>query len=230
MTAGKSRVTCGRTDWYNSALANAGKFVVVNHNPLKQRLVGAIVLVALAVIFIPLFLSGERDDGEPLFGSKLPSKPDELTNMQRQELEHTVPPPAAPSEIRTLVDRDSPPAAVTDTPTTPLSTPSDTPAATKKDKPVAPAPDPATADKPAPSGPHGWVVQIGSFSDKTNALKLRDKVRGQGFQAFVEAVTRSDGRVFRVRVGPEAERSKAEALQTQLASKAKVKGIVVTHP
>lgn len=203
----------------------------MNHNPLKQRLVGAIVLVALAVIFIPLFLSGERDDGAPLFGSKLPSKPDELTNMQRQELAHTVPPPAAPSEIRTLVDRDSPPAAVTDTPTTPLSTtPSDKPGAKEKDKPAASAPDPAKEDKPAPSGPHGWVVQIGSFSNKTNALKLRDKVRGQGFQAFVEAVTNADGRVFRVRVGPEAERSKAEALKTQLASKAKVKGIVVTHP
>lgn len=202
----------------------------MNHNPLKQRLVGAIVLVALAVIFIPLFLSGERDDGAPLFGSKLPSKPDELTNMQRQELEHTVPPPAEPSEVRTLVDRDSPPAAVTATPKTPISPSSDQPAAAEKDKAAAPASDSVTKEKTEPSGPHGWVVQIGSFSDKTNALKLRDKVRGQGFRAFVEAVTRADGRVFRVRVGPEAERSKAEALQTQLASKAKVKGIVVTHP
>ena len=43
---------------------------------VKQRLVGAVVLVSLAVIFIPMLLDSGEKGGMPLFGSNIPEKPD----------------------------------------------------------------------------------------------------------------------------------------------------------
>ncbi len=194
----------------------------MNQNPLKQRLVGAIVLVALGIIFIPLFLSGERDDGAPLFGSGEPARPD-ISAIEKQVLDHAVPEPAPPAEVRTLVDEHTSKQALTPKPNPPVKPKPSTDAESEKQSAPAKAPAASTPAK-------AWAVQIGSFAEKNNALKLRDKVRGKGFRVFVESVTTSKGRVFRVRVGPEVERAKAEKLQTQLVKKAKLKGMVVAHP
>ena len=52
---------------------------------LKQRLVGAIVLVALGVIFIPMLLSGGRDMEMPVFGSNVPERTKEILNVPQIE-------------------------------------------------------------------------------------------------------------------------------------------------
>ncbi|MDH5370815.1 MAG: hypothetical protein OEW99_12370, partial [Gammaproteobacteria bacterium] len=54
---------------------------------LKQRLTGAIVLVALAVIFIPMLLSGGRDMEMPVFGSNVPERSAEITGIKHIDIE-----------------------------------------------------------------------------------------------------------------------------------------------
>ena len=54
---------------------------------LKQRLIGAIVLVALAVIFIPMLLSGGREMEMPVFGSNVPERSAEITSIKHIDIE-----------------------------------------------------------------------------------------------------------------------------------------------
>jgi DedD protein len=80
----------------------------------------------------------------------------------------------------------------------------------------------------APSAP-GWVVQLGSFASRPNAEKLAGELRGRGYAAFVSEY-RGSGRVlFRVRVGPEQDRARADAVAARLAREGR-KGTVTPHP
>ena len=100
-------------------------------------------------------------------------------------------------------------------------------------KPAAPKPEPSVnAPAPAPSAGKagGWVVQLNAFSDVDDANKLRDTVRDASFPAYVDKVTREGRTLWRVRVGPQADRSSAEAVQARLRERLKQDGVVVANP
>jgi len=118
------------------------------------------------------------------------------------------------------------------------SKPMDAPAA----KPVAAtvpatsvaAPKPAATVKPVeklpPNTAVGFAVQLAAPSNEADANALRDRARAQGFSAFVQRVDTDAGARFRVRVGPVADRSAAEALLESVKQKMAATGIVVANP
>jgi DedD protein len=59
---------------------------------------------------------------------------------------------------------------------------------------------------------------------------LRDRARAAGFAAFVQKVDTDAGARYRVRIGPAADRSAAEALRAAASDKLGIAGNVVTHP
>ena len=73
--------------------------------------------------------------------------------------------------------------------------------------------------------PDGWVVQLGNFGNRSNATRLKDKLIKAGFAAYMVP----NGTLFKVLVGPELNRSKAEALQKQLKNKFKMAGMVTLY-
>jgi DedD protein len=73
--------------------------------------------------------------------------------------------------------------------------------------------------------PDGWVVQLGNFGNRSNAKRLKDKLIKAGFAAYMVP----NGTLFKVLVGPELNRSKAEALQKQLKNKFKMAGMVTLY-
>ncbi|MDQ3775430.1 MAG: SPOR domain-containing protein, partial [Pseudomonadota bacterium] len=75
-----------------------------------------------------------------------------------------------------------------------------------------------------------WAIQLGSFSSKANAKKLRDRLQKLGFQPFVERITVKTRSVFRVRVGPERVRHQAEALRAKIRKQANLDGVLVRYP
>lgn len=75
----------------------------------------------------------------------------------------------------------------------------------------------------------GWAVQVGSFSERDNAMLLLDKLRSSGFAAFQERGASAGEPVFRVKVGPELNRERAEALQVRLRDQQNLPGIVVSQ-
>jgi cell division septation protein DedD len=97
--------------------------------------------------------------------------------------------------------------------------------------PVAPKP---TAPKPAAAVPAaakvGFAVQVGAFSDATEAGALREKLRAAGFTAFTETVSTDKGKLVRVRVGPTVDRAAADQLKAQVQAKVGVDGIVRPYP
>ena len=104
-------------------------------------------------------------------------------------------------------------------------------------KPVAAKPQPKPEVKPevkAPAAPAasgvGFAVQLGAFSQASEANALRDKVRAAGFSAFVEQVRTDKGTLSRVRVGPVANRAEADQLKAQVAARVGVAGMVRPHP
>lgn len=240
---------------------------------LKQRLVGAIVLISLAVIFLPMFLSEKGEFAEDEFQSNIPPEPVyeikapqvavplEVPNRSLQK-----PPLSEPiaqsfqSKATANVDDKSSDAKAE--PKTALAKTNET---TQKDvvppakavtavpEPAAPEPKSKPTEKPQePSQPAtvaktdktsltstkqappddltGWVVQVGSFKKQSNAVALRDKLRKQGMSSFVMQVDSAKGTLYRVRVGPELNRSSAEQLQVKIKKKTKLEGVVMRYP
>jgi DedD protein len=79
------------------------------------------------------------------------------------------------------------------------------------------------------SKPGGWAVQLAAFSDQSSAEQLRDRLRSQGFDGYVDSVKTSRGTLWRVRAGPFATREVAESARGRIADEIKIKGNVVTE-
>lgn len=192
---------------------------------IKQRLIGAVVLVSLAVIFIPILLDGGNNSSMSRYGSNVPEQPEFDFEPLEIPLEPITP---LPAERPRVIDREEPAPAVT------VSKPQQA-VQSKPSEPLKPVtvPPKVTAESPvtvASTDPIVWVVQVGSFSQSANALALRDKLRKNGFTAFVEKYQERGTSSYRVRVGPELKRETAEKQLAQLKAQFQLKGIVMGQP
>lgn len=181
---------------------------------LKQRLIGAVVLVALAVIFIPMLLQGPIERESTSVPLAIPAQPAVEVRVQAP-----VEPQVPVTELPEVSD-SAPPQSSEPVVQSPVAS----------EKPAAVPPEPSVMSPQLPPELASWTVQVGSFSTEANALGLRDSLRSKGYAAYTEK-TRSGGKtLYRVRVGPTVERSEADKLRTALASKESLKGLVVPHP
>lgn len=215
---------------------------------LKQRLLGAAVIVALAVIIIPFLLDGSGT--EPVSDVPLPPEPQTaqqgpvVTNdhvpmpaepPQSQIVDEYTPPgpPAAAPAPRAAQSMPAPQTSPPEVATEPEPAPASAPSSEPEQAPtLAPAPS-ASAPAASQSGSalHGWVVQVGSFGEQDKATALRDRLRKSQFKAFVERFQSGSGQpMYRVRVGPVPQRPEAEQLQQTLEAQEKLKGFVTQHP
>jgi DedD protein len=205
---------------------------------LKQRLIGAIVIISLAVIFIPMILEGPDDELSP----RTPDMPPAPTIDYQSEVELPVPaesPEPAESPAATVTEQE-----VSAIPEPLVSQPeaatSQAGAPVKQSEPVVaiqPAaktpPKPATAGtppKPATAAAEGgWVLQAGSFSQQANALSLRDRLKKSGYQVSVQDVKGAGGSTHRVLIGPVSDRQTAEKLRDKLAREQKLTAMILEN-
>jgi len=218
---------------------------------LKARLIGAVVLVALAVLLIPELLSGRKAPepvaeegagprGTRTFTIELGQGPGQAT---RSPTTSAAPAPsltpANPLPTPPVTNSDAePPAGLPDETVAgtagspePEAAPAPAPAKVAQSAPpsVETAPDAAPRSEPKPppalSGPGGgWAVQVGAFGSADTARKLVQELSGAGYRAFVSPVNRGGKTLYRVRVGPEGDRASAE----QLAPRLKARGLPAT--
>lgn len=193
---------------------------------MKQRIVGAFVLIALAVIIVPIVLDFRKDEGVLEQSVDIPPKPKDVT-VQVLPLIHPDKPKEAPAAADQTPSAQVPQAEQQTQAQTPQPSPPAAPAAAPAQSPSQPAAETAPAAAPSPQA---WAVQVGSFSSQAHAIQLRDKLRAKHFTAYVERVTLDSGQSsYRVRVGPDLLRSDAEKTQRRLQQEAKLSGIVVSH-
>jgi DedD protein len=198
-------------------------------NVFKQRMVGALVLIAVAVIFLPMLFT--RQDETRQVQVDAPAAPQAPVAPQVKVEPVAVPEPQMLPE-EPIVEEQAAPA--TGQPSMPIAPapPVASAAATPASKPAAkPAPAPATAPATtakaaAPSGVDAnglsvsWSVQLASMSNRANADNLQKTLRAQGYNAYI----RTAGGVNRVFVGPLIERAEADRLRDQLDKQQKLKG------
>jgi cell division septation protein DedD len=194
---------------------------------VKERLTGAIILVALIVLLVPELLTGPVHSApraaatsssveEPPLRSytiKLADEPHARGAGTHSGPEQPAPLPAAPAAGATsapaplaaeqAASASAPPSAVATSP--PAHTPHPGPAAGAAT--LAPQ-----AGSTETSG--AYMVQLGSFASRANADRLAKQVRAQGFAVSVSQG--STGHLYRVRVGPAPDRSAAGELAQQL--------------
>ena len=191
---------------------------------LQQRVVGAAVLVALGVIFIPIFLdNGALDTRVPRLSNIPPAPEGDFTSRVI---------PLSEKAIDDLEARATQPVAVPDlvtetdyTDSQELSEPPETPIASDEENESAEA----TAESAPRTGVVAWTVQLGSFANDENARRLIDKLREAGFPAYLERQLNDAGTAFKVRVGPEIRREDAEKLRANLENKFALKGMLLRY-
>jgi DedD protein len=197
---------------------------------LKQRLLGAIVLIALAVIFVPMLLSGPAPKQTPeTVNLAIPPAPDrEFQNRvlpvdatQQQPTAASATPGVTSEKLATVETPPRPaeiPQPTEPVPTTP--TPADAKPETPTPAPATPAPKPeapTAADKaPGRAANGSFFVHLGIYASTKNAGDLVASLKQGGFPAFAEASEYQGKPAERVRVGPFEDRAAAEAARLRI--------------
>lgn len=207
---------------------------------LKQRLIGAAVLIALAVIFVPMFLSGSPPKTDTVTESlSIPPAPEREFQTRVVPAEGgkatspaTPPAPSADGDKVATVDVGGHQRNEVPYPgETPAPAGKTTPTTVATAKPVETAPKPtAPVERAAPAASPGgrFAVHLGVYANSTNAEALVASARKSGLTAFTET-TDVDGKpATRVRLGPYEDRSTAEAARLKLQKvDPKLKGAVI---
>ena len=203
----------------------------------RRRLVGALALVLLIVVFLPMVLDSEPKPLNQDVSITIPPIPKAESAPELAVPAAQVPPSssAAPGAMPHIAGLPQAPAQTaggdsqsessTAGPATETSKSDAKPAATK------PAPEPKAAAKPAPkheakpaavavaaAGDEVFVVQLGAFSNAVNAKSLQRKLQNNKFKAYTELIKDAGGDRTRVRVGPYASREAAEKARDRLKS------------
>ncbi len=160
--------------------------------PLQQRIVGAIVLVTLGVIFIPALLDGSGYKSRQVQDIEIKEKPEF--------------PPLIQKKVK------------------PIPTPVEQ---IKKNQ--------LAAQKTAPKQTHkkpikSFALQVGTFGSNENAEKMRDKMKKLGYTSFVYKSVTKGKTSYKVRIGPELERSVLDNIKKNIKKSQKIDGYVVNHP
>jgi cell division septation protein DedD len=168
---------------------------------LKQRVVGAAVLVALAVIFLPMLIKGPApESGVSDVPLKLPDAPQGDGTLQTRELP-LVAPGAAPASG--VVGLDASDARTDDA--AELASNASTDAS------------PGTAMMPAATAGGDYAVSFGRYASATDADKVVAALRASQLPGYQESTTDAGRTLYRVRIGPYATQADAEAARLRAA-------------
>lgn len=197
---------------------------------LKERLTGAAVLVLLAVIFIPMLLNDTTDYNSEITGTNIPSRPEGEFSSRIVPLNQAQPEPEQKQEKPENSGAGGNEEGESSAAAAPASS-VDVTEPEPVEKTVAGGLEQAAAVAPDKDmGVRAWIVQLGSFSSEKNAQSLNEKLRKQGFTAFVEPLKKKTKTIYRVRVGPELLRSDAEEIRDKIKHAIQMEGIVAPYP
>jgi DedD protein len=188
----------------------------------RRRLVGAIALVLLMIIVLPMILK-----------DRAATNPQDKITISLPGEQQTVT-PAVPSDFDSSIVPAEPATAPLTTETTePTAAPIVDPeaAATKpepaKDTPVKEAPA-KEASKPKVETAHHFYVQIGVFSDEANVKQLQAKLSDLGYKSQTEKIDTAKGKKIRLKTQLFADRNEA-AIALENIKDSGLTGMVVSQ-
>ncbi|MFT4822592.1 MAG: DedD protein [Halioglobus sp.] len=201
---------------------------------LKQRLVGALILVALGVVFWPIIFVEPGDaaleelrriPARPVVDTAPISAPDKKglresmplesrKEVQRQQEAIDSAQKAFPSVAQAAGEK---PAVKTIQPKTSKST-----KRTRTEAPIKPAID-------SEGVPIAWILQVASVSQAEKAEELRKRLLTLGYKAYVKKIQRSGDSLLRVYVGPKFERAKLDKMKAEIDREFGVRSMVLRY-
>lgn len=202
---------------------------------MRERLSGAIILIALAVIFVPMLFdepAPREERPQPVMTIEQP------VDVERRD----VPDPQPPASLGEIQPPDV--AETAESSDAADDVPEDTPAASSEpaddiersvEDPIAElarAADERLAREEAaassavtPSASSGeWAVQVGSFGEPANVERLQTQLRNQGFNVYTRP---RDNNLTSVYVGPYASSEAGERAMVELKEQANLQGLLV---
>ena len=195
----------------------------------KRRVVGTIVLLALALIILPQLFDGEGSY-QPQVESRIPERPIitllPLPQQSRPVMVGDVPsravvdnPAVAVSASNASDSSEREPRIIELPQSNQLST-AESQAGTVAEAEIARGAEAdANPSLNAAGLPDGWVVQLGTFGDLGNASSLLRELLADDYRAY-ERKSQRDGReMSTILVGPVIYRAEADRLLTELAAK-----------
>ncbi len=191
---------------------------------LLARLIGAAVLLAIAVIVLPFVLDGAGSQREYEYAETLPVEP--ARPVLEKSFSSRQPLPEAPSagDVPTVVT-EAPPAFETAVAQQPAVEPGAEPPV---NNPVVQNTAQAAVLQPQQI-PSGYNVQVASFVKEANAQKLVSRLLSENLPAYVNQVQGKNRPILRVFVGPISSQIDALALKNQIDRTYRVESILVTR-
>ena len=195
---------------------------------LKQRLVGAAVLVAVAVLFIPVLFERESRLVVDHTSQIPPPLLVEPVTVELPQDNPEIPPVQSAESMYELLPEDPVgQSVVKDNTAAPVQTAVATPTA----KPAVAgteASSPAREVLDERGIPKAWAIQVASFNTQARANAMRDQLLAKDYPAFTRSAETSQGTLTRVFVGPKISRDQAYSLKSKLDSELKTETLVVT--
>jgi len=188
---------------------------------IKQRIVGAIIIVSLIIIVLPMvFFSSvtPTPDNSSMDIPPLPMQVKKTLSLSIKEIPAPPPMPDLPRPSALPVDEFNA-AAMQQTPVELL-------------EPI-PSASRAAPDAPAHTAEthpyqNVYVIQLASFSEQQNALRLSRSLTDKGFKADIEMIRLDNKKRYRVRVGPYILREQAVSDREKIYKSSQLKGRLLT--
>ncbi len=168
----------------------------------RYRVTGAVFLIAVGVIFLPMLFDGAGLESPPM--DPLDGEPSAVAEVAAPVLDEDG--LAEADEMRARLDD----AAFDRRTGSRLGDPQLTDADSKSKVPV-----------------ESWAVQLASFSDRDKAVALRDRLHRDGYASLLSDVKRVAGVSTRVAVGPVMQRAEADRLAAELSKRYDTDTLVV---
>jgi len=183
----------------------------------KQRVVGTIVIVSLALIFLPIIFDGQGSH-QTQIASRIPEQP-------------VVPILPEPQQSRPVIISDADLVAIETKPESELVTKTIEESISDPIE-VSASESAFTRDIPTlnPAGlPNGWSIRLGSFSEASNASDLMQRLQTAGYKAYIRDIDSEQAELTGVFVGPWLERALVNDYIDQLRDEFQLEGMVVRY-
>lgn len=199
------------------------------NSALQNRLVGTVIIVALAVIFLPDLLDGKKQTKQDIQVS-IPKVPEVLSMQQPSEVDmealNQQAQITASIELETAVDDEPSTELESSRPTMNIPTTNN---ASSELNMQPQNPNASLANQTQiliadPQDSAGWVVQLGSFRHQKNVRELINVLEKAGYRTFSRPVQTPSGELTKVFVGPEIEQEKLKMALPHLNEITKLKG------
>ena len=194
----------------------------------KQRIVGTVVLLALALIFLPIIFDGEGSYQAPV-SSRIPDTP--IISILPEPTQSR---PVIIGNVETIEPEVAATVSLIEEVTELVEEPSVVIATAESVRDVeitesAPVFSREVMQLSDAGLPQGWVVRLGSFSDSENASNLVTRLQDAGYKAYSRVMRSSQEALTGVFVGPWLDRGQANEYQQKLQEEFSLAGLVVRY-